>query len=196
MGSSNIKAEIKGHKNGNSVPEFRRIVEAYRQRVFNTAYGIVQNTDDAKDITQDVFLKVFGKMNTFKGDASFSTWIYRITVNTCIDMLRKRKSGAHVTLLEGLNYDNQIPVNYTTGHHPDSPFEATYQTEIRKKIKEAFMKLSPDHRSALVLREIEGLSYMEIADTMACSVGTVMSRLHYARKKMQKLLAPVRDDSR
>lgn len=196
MNKSKVIAEIRDNENRKSFPEFRRIVEAYRQRVFNTAYGIVQNTDDAKDITQEVFLKVFKKMGTFKGNASFSTWIYRITVNTCIDMLRKQKTGAHVDLQEGLNYDNQITVNHTSGHHPDSPFESTYQTEIRKMIKEAFMKLSPDHRYTLVLREIEGLSYQEIADTMECSVGTVMSRLHYARKKMQKLLAPVREVSR
>ena len=180
----------------NNVSEFRKVVENYRKRVYQTAYGIVQNVDDAKDITQEVFLKVFEKMDTFKGEASLSTWIYRITVNTSIDMLRKRKTRSSVMLQEGLNYDEQILDNPGPSQpHNSSPFEKTYQGEIRKKIKEAFMKLSPEHRSTLVLREIEGLSYQEIADTMECSPGTIMSRLHYARKKMQNLLAPLREET-
>ncbi len=180
----------------NNVSEFRKVVENYRKRVYQTAYGIVQNVDDAKDITQEVFLKVFEKMDTFKGEASLSTWIYRITVNTSIDMLRKRKTRSSIMLQEGLNYDDQILENPGPSQpHNSSPFEETYQGEIRKKIKEAFMRLSPEHRSTLVLREIEGLSYQEIADTMECSPGTVMSRLHYARKKMQKLLAPLREET-
>ncbi len=170
---------------------FREIVNDYRSRIYNTAYGIVQDTEDAKDITQEVFLKIFEKMETFKGEARFSTWIYRITVNTCIDMLRKKKPGAQVMWQEELDYDPRLADNASGVSRPASPFEATYQTELKKKIKEAFLKLSPEHRTALVLREIEGLSYQEIADSLECSVGTVMSRLHYARKRMQKLLAPV-----
>ncbi len=184
------KAVINHHANGNNVAEFRRIVEKYRPRVYHTAYGVVQNTEDAKDITQEVFLKVFEKMGTFKGNASLSTWIYRITVNTCIDMLRKKKTASQVTIQEGVDYNNHAG-DISVSSHLVSPFEATYNAELQVKIKEAFMKLSSEHRSALVLREIEGLSYQKIAETMSCSVGTVMSRLHYARKKMQKLLAPV-----
>ncbi len=178
-----------------NVWEFRKVVENYRQRVYQTAYGIVQNAEDAKDITQEVFLKVFEKMDTFEGKSSLSTWIYRITVNTCIDMLRKRK-GMSVSLDEGIDYDRRMEGNSVQISRIDSPFEAAYQGEIRKKIREAFLKLSPEHRSTLVLREIEGLSYQEISDTMACSLGTVMSRLHYARKKMQKMLTPLWKEAR
>lgn len=170
--------------------EFQEVVETYRERVFQTAYGIVQNMEDAKDITQEVFLKVFEKRDSFKGEARFSTWIYRITVNASIDMLRKRKGRSSVKLEEGVGYEHLKKENSSISSHQPSPFEKTYLDEMRQKIKEAFMKLSPEHRSTLVLREIEGLSYQEIANTMACSTGTVMSRLHYARKKMQKFLAP------
>ncbi len=195
MFKSNKSTAQSGNADGdNGVLEFRKVVENYRKRVFQTAYGIVQNVEDAKDITQDVFLKVLKKMDTYKGEASFSTWIYRITVNTCIDMLRKRKDGTQVMLEEGLNYDALADEN-SFFPHDTSPFDAAYNEEVRNKIREAFMKLSPEHRSALVLREIEGLSYQEISDTMDCSIGTVMSRLHYARKKMQKLLAPIWKDS-
>jgi RNA polymerase sigma-70 factor (ECF subfamily) len=194
MFKSNKKTIHPGYASiDNKALEFRKVVESYRKRVFQTAYGIVQNPDDAKDITQDVFLKVFEKMDTFKGEASLSTWIYRITVNTCIDMLRKRKTGMSVTLEDGLNYNERMQENSISSHLPDSPFDTTYQGELRKAIKEAFMKLSPEHRSTLVLREIEGLSYQQISDMMECSLGTVMSRLHYARKKMQKLLAPLEE---
>lgn len=185
------KAVINHHTSGNNVVEFRRIVEEYRPRVYHTAYGVVQDTEDAKDITQEVFIKIYERMDSFKGEAKLSTWIYRITVNTCIDMLRKRKSGTQVTLQEGLDYDSPPAGDTPVFHHSVSPFEATYNAELQVRIKGAFLKLSPEHRSVLVLREIEGLSYQEIADSLACSVGTVMSRLHYARKKMQKLLAPV-----
>ncbi len=188
---------IKGQRqkaDTHGLSEIREIVETYRQRVFQTAYGIVQDIEDAKDITQDVFLKVLEKMDTFKGNASFSTWVYRITVNTCIDLIRKRKHGTDLEFDEGINYKPSSKTNLVS--LPNSPFESAYQTEIRKKITEAFMKLSPEHRSALVLREIEGLSYQQISDVLGCSLGTVMSRLHYARKKMQKFLAPIWEGSK
>jgi RNA polymerase sigma-70 factor (ECF subfamily) len=173
------------------VEEFETVVEEYRSRVYQTAYGIVQNADDAKDITQEVFLKVYMKMDTFKGQSSLSTWIYRITVNAAIDMIRKRKPNVYTGFREEISREETNAPGFSGAARFTSPFNATYQGEIRKLIQEAFMRLSPDHRVTLVLREIEGLSYQQIAETLECSTGTVMSRLHYARKKMQKLLAPV-----
>ena len=176
-------------------PAFRKIVDEYRSRVFHTAFGILQNEEDAKDITQEVFLKVYEKLDTFKGEARVSTWIYRITVNTCLDMLRKRKKdGGPLPLREEVRIEGQGEGRHLAAA-PVSPFDAAYHEELKEEIQEAFLRLSPEHRVALVLREIEGLSYQEIAATLSCSVGTVMSRLHYARKKMQKLLAPVWGDS-
>jgi len=172
------------------VEEFQTVVEEYRSRVYQTAYGIIQNADDAKDITQEVFLKVYTKMDTFKGLASLSTWIYRITVNAAIDMIRKRKPNVYTGFREEISREETNDPGFSGATRFTSPFNATYQGEIRKLIQEAFMRLSPDHRVTLVLREIEGLSYQQIAETLECSTGTVMSRLHYARKKMQKLLAP------
>ncbi len=169
----------------------RKIVDEYRPRVYHTAYGIVQNAEDARDITQEVFLKLYEKMDTFKGEANFSTWVYRVTVNTCIDMLRKRKSEPRVSLKEGKLYEKGGHISPILSHVPESPFQAAYRKELQANIREAFLKLSPEHRATLVLREIEGLSYQEIAELLSCSVGTIMSRLHYGRKKMQKLLAPV-----
>ncbi len=196
MAKKAAERAIHHRENGNDAERFRKIVDDFRSRIYHTAYGIVQDPDDAKDITQEVFLKIYEKMGTFKGEASFSTWIYRITVNACIDMLRKKKTGPQVSLREGIHYGARETGSPLIVGRPDSPFDATYQTELRAKIKEAFLKLSPEHRTALVLREIEGLSYQEIANSLECSVGTVMSRLHYARKRMQKLLAPVWGDSR
>jgi RNA polymerase sigma-70 factor (ECF subfamily) len=177
-------------QSGEGPAAFRRIVDENRSRVFHTAYGILQNDEDAKDITQDVFLKVYEKLETFKGDAKLYTWIYRITVNTCLDVLKKRKKEKGLPFREEIGAKAQ-DVGRALASTPDSPFEAVYHAELKAKIQEAFLRLSPEHRVALVLREIEGLSYQEIAETLSCSVGTVMSRLHYARKKMQKLLTSV-----
>ncbi len=177
------------HLEGEGGTVFRRIVDEYRSRVFHTAYGILQDDEEAKDVTQDVFLKIYEKLDTFKGEAKIYTWIYRITVNTCLDVLKKRKREKGVSLREEIR--TKAAAGRVVASIPESPFEVTYREELKVKIQEAFLQLSPEHRVALVLREIEGLSYREIAETLSCSVGTVMSRLHYARRKMQKLLAPV-----
>jgi RNA polymerase sigma-70 factor (ECF subfamily) len=182
-GSSYISGEIE---------EFRTVVEEYRSRVYHTAYGIVQNVEDAKDVTQEVFLKIYAKIDTYKGLARLSTWIYRITVNTAIDMTRKRKSSIYTSLNENLSREETDTSGLTGATRFMSPFNATYQHETRKLIQEAFTHLSANHKAVLVLREIEGLSYQQIAEALECSTGTITSRLHYARKKMQKLLEPLR----
>jgi RNA polymerase sigma-70 factor, ECF subfamily len=167
---------------------FRELVLKFQRRAYAVALGMVHDPDDAKDICQDAFLKVHKSIASFAGDAQFFTWLYRIVVNLCIDHLRKRR-GADVQLDETRAEDE---ADDDSGLLPRrlgfDPERALADQELRGHILGALGRLSAQHRAVLILREIEGLSYQEIADQLRCSIGTVMSRLFHARKNMQKML--------
>jgi RNA polymerase sigma-70 factor, ECF subfamily len=167
---------------------FRELVLKFQRRAYAVALGMVHDPDDAKDICQDAFLKVHKSIASFAGDAQFFTWLYRIVMNLCIDHLRKRR-GADVQLDETRAEDE---ADDDSGLLPRrlgfDPERALADQELRGHILGALGRLSAQHRAVLILREIEGLSYQEIADQLRCSIGTVMSRLFHARKNMQKML--------
>jgi len=156
------------------------------------AYSMLSDHQEAQEKSQEVFLRVFRHLHAFEGNSSFYTWIYRITVNICIDHYRRRKqklyeyddSFAHEPALQ----EELFPVVSTTSR--ETPAGRVLRQELANKLQEAMDKLSPKHRQVIVLRELEGLSYQEIADVAEISIGTVMSRLHYARKCMQARLEP------
>ncbi len=179
-------ALVRQAQSGDS-PAFDQIVTRYRGKVFGMCYHLVQNEQDAWDLAQDSFVKAWRALPSFKGESSFYTWIYRIAHNTCYDWLRKRKIESagefndeiHRTVAvgaEAVPKDNQ------------RPDEVLKNMELGDRIQLAIAQLTPDHRTIIVLREVEGQSYEEIAQIMETSVGTVMSRLFYARKKLQELL--------
>ena len=154
-------------------------------------YSMISDHHEANEKTQEVFIRVFKHLPRFEGTSSFYTWIYRITVNLCIDHYRKKK-------LRSYEYDDKFrhapslqeevfPVVSSASR--ETPTGRLLREELAGKIREAMDKLSPKHRQVLVLRELEGLSYQEIADVVGISIGTVMSRLFHARKKMQQRLA-------
>jgi RNA polymerase sigma-70 factor (ECF subfamily) len=152
---------------------------------------MVHDPDDARDVCQEAFLKVHKSLSTFEGEAQFFTWLYRIVINLCIDHLRKKR-GQQVEFDE-----TQAPEEADEGgiapHRTGfDPARALSDKELRRQILEALDKLSPAHRAVLVLREVEGLSYQEMADELKCSIGTIMSRLFHARKKMQSMLIAYR----
>ena len=157
------------------------VYNRYRDKVYRVAYGVVRHREDALEIVQDVFVKLFRTIESFKGKSRFYTFIYRITMNTAIDHVRKVKNIPRgVVLEEG---------GFQLSEEPErGPDRVLLKNELEDKVKEAMEKLPTDQRLAIVFREIEGLSYQEMAEAMGCSVGTVMSRLHYGRKKMQELL--------
>jgi len=159
---------------------FEQLVGRYRNDVFALAYHFVRDREEAWDISQEVFIKAHHGLRGFRGEASFKTWLLRITANQCKDAFKKRRL-ATVALNEDLR-GREAPSNLF------SPRRALEAREIGEAIDAAVASLPPKHRLAFVLREYEGLSYDEMAQTMRCSLGTVMSRLHHARKKLQHSL--------
>ena len=170
---------------------FNELVTRYRSRAFSMIYQMTRNEQDAWDLAQDGFVKAWKSIGRFRGQSSFYTWLYRILMNVTIDALRKKsiQSGTEFDDAIGLQ---QIEAGAPTAPHAEmQPAEKLSDQEIRTRIDEAIEKLSPEHRAAIVMREIDGLEYSEIAEQMECSIGTVMSRLFYARKKLQALLKDV-----
>ena len=170
---------------------FNELVTRYRSRAFSMIYQMTRNEQDAWDLAQDGFVKAWKSIGRFRGQSSFYTWLYRILMNVTIDSLRRKRiaSGTEFDDAIGLR---QIEPGAATAPRPEmQPAEKISDKEIRERIDAAIEKLSPEHRAAIVMREIDGLEYSEIAEQMDCSIGTVMSRLFYARKKLQALLKDV-----
>ena len=168
---------------------FRTLMERYRRKVFSIAYGMVHNPEAAYDISQEVFIKVFRYLGSFQGTSSFYTWLYRISVNLSIDWLRKQGRTS-------LDFDDSLLRREPDGAEAlvvpklqdGDPFKALDRKELREQIAKAFESLSEKHRAVLLLREVEGLSYDEIARALKIHKGTVMSRLHHARRNLQRVL--------
>ena len=170
---------------------FEQLVIKYRSKVFSMIYGMVQNEQDAWDLAQEGFVKAWRSIHRFKGQASFYTWLYRIVTNVAIDSLR-RKSFKKTAEFDDEIAATQVEPGSKTMPQPDPmPHQGLEREEIRHRIEHALNKLSPEHRAVIVMKEIEELQYNEIAEALGCSIGTVMSRLFYARKKLQTLLKDV-----
>ena len=151
-------------------------------------YQMTRNEQDAWDITQDGFLKAWKSIGRFRGQSSFYTWLYRILVNRAIDRLRKKDEEGGVNFDEKIGLESVALEAVTVPQVGLLPAEKISDEELRVRIDEAIGRLSPEHRAVIILREIEGFDYAEIGERMEISVGTVMSRLFYARKKLQILL--------
>lgn len=170
---------------------FNELVTRYRQRVFGMAFHIVHNEQDAWDLAQDGFVKAWKNIDRFRGDSSFYTWLYRIVTNVAIDALRKKQIQGGQEFDETIQLSDIEPTNSLVPKDELAPSQKLERGELREKIDGAIQKLSPDHRAVILLKEMEGLQYHEIAETVGCSIGTVMSRLFYARRKLQTLLKDV-----
>ncbi len=169
---------------------FQTLVERYQRKVYTIAFGIVRNHDDAMDVTQDAFVKVHRYLPNFKGDSSFYTWLYRIVVNLCIDRKRRATRAAEVDYDDALEHSSDAAAGPTLAStYIESPQKALARKELREQMGVALGKLSDSHRKILVLREVEGMSYEDIAETLGVAKGTVMSRLFHARKNFQKALS-------
>ncbi|HRI86957.1 MAG TPA: sigma-70 family RNA polymerase sigma factor [Candidatus Hydrogenedentes bacterium] len=160
---------------------FEELVRRYRNDVYGLAYHFLRNREEAWDVSQEVFIKAHRSLARFRGDSSFKTWLMRITANQCKDFLKKRR-------LDAVPFDEAIESHDAASGilGPDTKVEAN---ELGEAITKALEALPVKHRTAFVLREFEGLSYEEMATVMDCNLGTVMSRLHHARKKLQTSLA-------
>jgi RNA polymerase sigma-70 factor (ECF subfamily) len=180
---------VKRIRNGDK-EAYRSLVERYQRKVFSIAFGMVHNREDALDLSQDAFLKAYHNLDRFEGSSSFYTWLYRITVNVCIDHIRR--TGKRIQV----DYDDRVARNVEVDGEDSffpsplgiNPSKVYGRKELLEQIDRALEELSPIHKEAIILREVHGLSYKEMAEVMEVSKGTVMSRLHHARKNLQAKL--------
>ena len=165
---------------------FRMIVDRWKELVYNTAISIVQNEQDAEDLSHDVFIQVYESIHTFKGDSKFSTWLYRITVTKALDLLRKRKTKKRFAFVKSLfSADNKIIVDPPDFHHPGIALDKKEHGAIMFK---AIARLPENQRIAFTLHKIEGLSHQEISEIMKNTVAAVESLVHRARTNLKNIL--------
>ncbi len=177
---------VAASQKGNTVA-FEELVARHRDKIYARAFSMLRNEEDATDVSQEAWVKSWQRLVQFQGDSSFATWMTRITINLSLDHLRKQKR-MRTDSIEQLNeemggVERQMPVVNL------NPSEGLERGELRVRIDKALGQLSFEHRTVLVLHEFEDLEYKAIAKKMQCSIGTVMSRLFYARRKMAALLA-------
>lgn len=176
---------------GGDPEAFDELVRRYQERVYATIYHMTSNHEDADDLTQESFIKAYRALKSFKGDSSFFTWLYRIAVNKTINFLKQRKSrnpAGHLSLND---------LDFNVEHDPDlvsliserTPRREVNLAELQEKLNAALQKLSEPHRLVVALHDIQGLPHEEIATIMGCNVGTVRSRLFYARQQLQAHLS-------
>jgi RNA polymerase sigma-70 factor (ECF subfamily) len=168
----------------------QELFNLYKERVFGILYGIVRDREESKDLLQEVFIKVFRSIGRFRQKSDLGTWIHRIAVNAALDHLRRQRP---VQLSMEDVKDRDMARSAETLPQPPDPDLALRRAELGREISQAMRTLSADQRATILLREVEGLSYGEIAETMKCSKGTVMSRLHYARSRLRGALAEIRE---
>jgi RNA polymerase sigma-70 factor, ECF subfamily len=166
------------------VAAFDRLILKYRERVFSVIYNLCANREDAADLTQGTFIKAFQSINRFQGQSSFFTWLYRIGVNATLTHLRKNRLRTFFSFESIAEEDKSSEVIDALTDKTGTEREL-YVKELQEKLNEALQKLSINHRMVVTLFEIDGLSHNEIAEIMNCSVGTVRSRLHYAKQLLQ-----------
>ena len=161
---------------------FQELASRYYQKVYMVSLGLLRNRDDALEVAQEAFFRAYRKINSFQGGSSFYTWIYRIAVNISIDTQRRQKRNP-------LDFRESMDgVLESQDEVARDPFADVHDRELREKLTKAINELTPEHKAVIVLRTIEGMSYIDIGEILGCSEGTVMSRLHYARKKLQDKL--------
>src|SRR5215467_7358680 len=169
---------------------FEELVVRHRDKIYARAYSMMRNEEEAVDLSQEAWVKGWQRLRQFQGESSFATWMTRIVINLCLDQLRKQKRQRSESIEEmdeeSGGVERQMPVITV------NPTAGLERIELRERIDRALGQLSYEHRTALVLHEFEELEYKEIAKVMGCSIGTVMSRLFYARRKMAGLLADLK----
>lgn len=166
---------------------FRRLVERHQRRAYAIAFALLRDEEDAREIVQEAFIRVYRGLSHFHGGSSFFTWLYRIVTNLSIDLMRRpsRRERPAAELAEPSESD-ELP---TAARELTDPYHALERSELRAAIQKALDELPPYHRGVIVMRELEGMSYEEMASAMGVSKGTIMSRLFHARRKLERALA-------
>lgn len=190
MRSHEDDRELVAKSLGGDTEAFRTIVERYQERVYNVAFQMTGSHEDSLDLAQDSFLRVFRALSSFKGDSSLGTWIHRIAHNIVIDELRKRRRRPVVAMSTDtvvITEDGEHMLEWSAPMD-EAPEEQLLRAEKKREIEQALQRISPEHRSVLVMRDIEGLTYEEVAEVLGLNVGTVKSRLNRARLALREKL--------
>jgi len=171
---------------------FEELVARHRDKIYARAFSMMRNEEEAIDLAQEAWVKAWQRLKQFQGDSSFATWMTRIVINLCLDQLRRQKR-TRAESIEQLDeelggVERQMPVVAT------NPSEGLERSELRKRIDKAMNQLSYEHRTVLILHEFEEMEYKQIAKVMNCSIGTVMSRLFYARRRLASLLQSLKKE--
>lgn len=168
---------------------FRQLVQRHQRRAFAIAVGVVRDDDDAREIVQEAFLRVHKSLHKFEGGSSFFTWLYRIVTNLSIDFMRKPARREAELFDDPKVADDADAFPFVSTLSGTDPLDRVRRKEIAARIQQALDELPPYHRSVIIMREVEGMSYQQMAEAMEVSKGTIMSRLFHARQKLQKALA-------
>lgn len=171
---------------------FEKLIEQHQKIIFSIAYRIAGNQEDAADMTQEVLIKIFKNLKKFKEKSKFSTWVYRVATNTCLDEAKKQRNKAAYSLdaeflTEEGSYLSEIP---DTGITPEQAYQ---KKEVMNAVNVAISYLSDEHKKVIILRDIQGFSYQDIAEILKCSEGTVKSRISRARDQLKKILLQDRE---
>lgn len=185
-----LDAQLVARAQGGDHAAFRQLFDRYHKRVYAVAFGVLKNRHDALDCVQEGFVKVHRHLPSFQGSSSFYTWLYRIVMNLAIDQLRRRKTAKPVEFDDGFRRDSQEPGDDAIVSRllDENPRKAVIRRELLERVQAALAELPEYHRQVILLREIEGMSYEEMAEALDVPKGTIMSRLFHARKKMQEAL--------
>jgi RNA polymerase sigma factor (sigma-70 family) len=170
------------------MPAYDELIRRFQERVYATIYHMTGNHEDANDLAQETFIKGYQALKTFKGDSTFYTWIYRIAVNKTINHLKQKKHRPHLSLND-LDFNAEHDPDMVAFVHDNTPRRNVGLAELQERLNAALLKLSEAHRLAVTLHDIQGLPHEEIARIMDCNVGTVRSRLFYARQQLQAYLS-------
>lgn len=189
--NENEKHLLESAKKGD-IEAFEKLIEAHEKKVFNIALRMMGNYEDAKDMAQEAFIRVFKSIGSFKEQSSLSTWIYRIITNICLDELRKRKNRKVMSIDDNIKYDDgEIKRDIVSDDL--TPEEKVERDEVKRMVSYAINELSDEHRTAIVLRDIQGFSYKEISEIVNCPEGTVKSRISRARQALREILMSKRE---
>jgi len=188
MVAAQQEAELVRRAREGDMGAYDDLVRRYQERIYATVYHMTSNHEDANDLAQEAFIKAFQALKSFKGGSSFYTWVYRIAVNKTINFLKQRKNRAQISLND---------LDFNAEHDPDlvalisdkTPRRDINLAELQEKLNAAMQKLSDDHRLVVTLHDVQGMSHEEIAAIMDCNIGTVRSRLFYARQQLQAYLS-------
>jgi len=182
------EAELIERAKAGDTKAFGVLVERYQRRVVGVAMAVVHDQEDALELAQETFVRAFENVGKFESRSSFSTWLYRIAANIAIDFRRRERRHPAMRGEEAEIELQRLPSKL------GDAFKETQRGEMAQRIRGALDQLTPEHRAAILLREVEGLSYDEISDVLQCPRGTVMSRLHYARNHLREILKDLAED--